>query len=81
MTNFFIIQVKKSKRKKEALHIPEGKKVLLYTPTWRDSSLDENGAFSLPDGFDVNVLMDMLGSDYILFISRPSPNWSDKNKR
>lgn len=54
------------KKKKEALHIPEGKKVLLYTPTWRDSSLDENGAFSLPDGFDVNVLMDMLGSDYIL---------------
>ena len=53
-------------KKKEALHIPEGKKVLLYTPTWRDSSLDENGAFSLPDGFDVNVLMDMLGSDYIL---------------
>lgn len=24
------------------------------------------GAFSLPDGFDVNVLMNMLGSDYIL---------------
>ena len=59
-------------KKKEALHIPEGKKVLLYTPTWRDSSLDENGAFSLPDGFDVNVLMDMLGSDYILLFRADS---------
>lgn len=53
-------------KKKEKLHIPEGKKVLLYTPTWRDSSLDENGDFSLPDGFDAGVLMEELGSDYIL---------------
>lgn len=62
----FHYTVEKIQKIKEKLHIPEGKKILLYTPTWRDSSLDESGAFSLPAGFNVNTLMKELGEDYIL---------------
>lgn len=54
------------KQLKEKWQIPEGKKVLLYTPTWRDSSLDEEGHFSLPQGVDLKTVMEQLGEDYIL---------------
>lgn len=46
--------------------IPEGKTVLLYTPTWRDSSQDDKGKFILPSGPDLPSVMKQLGEDYIL---------------
>lgn len=51
---------------KRKWQIPEGKKVLLYTPTWRDSSQDAEGHFTLPPGVDLPSVMKRLGEDYIL---------------
>ncbi len=51
---------------KKKWQIPEGKIVLLYTPTWRDSSQDKEGHFSLPQGVNLTSLMENLGGDYIL---------------
>lgn len=51
---------------KKKWQIPEGKKVLLYTPTWRDSSQDDKGQFSLPQGVNLKAVMEQLGEDYVL---------------
>ncbi len=51
---------------REKLQIPEGKTVILYTPTWRDSAVNEQGQFALPAGIDIPVLMSCLSDDYIL---------------
>lgn len=51
---------------RKRLQIPDDTIVILYTPTWRDSSVDENGRFALPAGMDITALMDELGEDYIL---------------
>ena len=53
-------------RIKEQWQVPAGKKVILYAPTWRDSSVDEQGHFSLPQGVDPVEIMRQLGPDYIL---------------
>lgn len=51
---------------KKAWNIPEGKRVILYTPTWRDSSQDAEGHFSLPSGVDLRFVMQSLGEKYLL---------------
>lgn len=51
---------------KEKWNIPEGKRVILYTPTWRDSSQDADGHFSLPVGVDLKYVMNSLGDNYLL---------------
>ncbi|MCH5266462.1 MAG: CDP-glycerol glycerophosphotransferase family protein [Lachnospiraceae bacterium] len=51
---------------REKYQIPPGKKVILYTPTWRDSHVDEAGHFTLPSGVDFPALMSRLGEDFIL---------------
>ena len=48
------------------LQIPDGKQILLYTPTWRDSSCDDNGHFTLAEGIDISLLMESLGENYVL---------------
>lgn len=48
--------------------IPQDKKVILYTPTWRDSSVDANNHFVWDNGVDFAKLMNELGDDYcVLF--------------
>lgn len=47
-------------------NIPADKKVLLYTPTWRDSYVDEQGRFMWHNDVDLPALMDVLGKDYFL---------------
>lgn len=51
---------------KEKWKIPAEKRVLLYTPTWRDSSQDAEGHFALPPGVDLEYVMHCLGDDYVL---------------
>ena len=48
------------------LNIPEGKRILLYTPTWRDSSYRAGDGFTLPIGMEISQLMKSLGEDYVL---------------
>lgn len=55
---------------REKLGIPEGKKVVLYAPTWRDTNRQPGQAwkfdFTLP--FDPQTLLDALGDDYVLVL-------------
>ncbi len=51
---------------RDTYHVPEDKKVILYTPTWRDNSTSKDGAFCLPKGTDLTQLMTLLGDNYIL---------------
>lgn len=51
---------------KEKYNIPLDKKVILYTPTWRDSSVDDNNHFIWNPGIDFHTMMEELGDDYYL---------------
>lgn len=51
---------------KQKWQIPLEKKVILYTPTWRDSYVDENGQFAWTDKVNLTELMQQLGEDYLL---------------
>lgn len=51
---------------KEKFNIPKGKRVILYTPTWRDSSQDTEGHFSLPSGVNLPFVMNCLGDNYVM---------------
>ncbi len=51
---------------KQKYGIPEDKKIILYTPTWRDSSQDNTGHFSLENFPDLDKLMEELGDNYFL---------------
>lgn len=46
--------------------IPLDKKIILYTPTWRDSYCDEQGNFIWGDAVDLKALMEQLGDNYLL---------------
>lgn len=51
---------------KKKYQVPLDKKVLLYTPTWRDSSVDADNHFTWKPGIDFHTLMNKLGDDYVL---------------
>lgn len=51
---------------KEKLGVPEEKKVILYTPTWRDTQYQDGKGFCYTEALDVKKLMDELGDEYIL---------------
>ncbi len=51
---------------KTALGISSDKRVILYTPTWRDSDTDKDGKFTLQAQIDLDSLMEGLGDDYVL---------------
>lgn len=50
---------------REALNIPENKKVLLYCPTFRDNSFKGNG-YTLRIGLDFERLQELYGEDIII---------------
>lgn len=52
-------------RLREKYNIPEGKKVVLYTPTWRDST-DGGKTFQVAPPIDVNYWEKKLGSEYVM---------------
>ncbi len=54
------------KRLRQKLNIPEGKKAILYAPTWRDTERKEGVGFTLNTQLDMRKLFELLGDDYIL---------------
>ena len=55
-------------RARRELGIPDGKTVVLYTPTWRDDLLDENGNQDFTLHLDVEEFAERLGEDHILLL-------------
>jgi CDP-glycerol glycerophosphotransferase len=52
------------------LGIPEGKRVVLYAPTYRDDSRDRDGRFRLDRAFDAERLRGVLGDDDVVLFRK-----------
>ncbi|MFW6640081.1 bifunctional glycosyltransferase/CDP-glycerol:glycerophosphate glycerophosphotransferase [Nocardiopsis algeriensis] len=64
-------------RVRARLGLPEGKKVLLYAPTWRDDKFYSPGKYKLDLRLDIQRLYDALGDEYVLMVRR-HPNIVDR---
>ncbi|MDF2484982.1 MAG: hypothetical protein K0R46_1150 [Herbinix sp.] len=53
---------------KRKLHIPEGKKTILYAPTWRDDEYYGHGAYKFTLQLDLHMLKKELGKDYVVLL-------------
>jgi CDP-glycerol glycerophosphotransferase len=53
---------------KKKLHIPEGKKTILYAPTWRDDEYYGHGAYKFALKLDLHMLKKELGKDYVVLL-------------
>ena len=51
---------------KKSLGIPEGAKVILYTPTWRDNEYQNGHGFQYESPVNLGKLMELLPENYIL---------------
>lgn len=59
------------------LGLPEGKRVVLYAPTWRDDRFYEPGKYKLDLHLDLQRMYDALGEDHVLLVRR-HPNIVDR---
>ncbi len=50
------------------LHIPEGKKTILYAPTWRDDEYYGRGEYKFALKLDLRLLKKELGPDYVVLL-------------
>ncbi|WP_017588464.1 bifunctional glycosyltransferase/CDP-glycerol:glycerophosphate glycerophosphotransferase [Nocardiopsis ganjiahuensis] len=66
-----------TERVRERLGLPEGKKVVLYAPTWRDNKFYAPGKYKLDMNLDLRRLYEELGDDYVLLVRR-HPNIVDR---
>ncbi|WP_343208479.1 CDP-glycerol glycerophosphotransferase family protein [Anaerolentibacter hominis] len=48
--------------------IPEGKRVILYAPTWRDDQFYGKGQYKFISGLNFDMLRDALGEDTVLIV-------------
>jgi len=53
---------------KKHFQIGEGKKILLYAPTWRDDEYAEQGQYSFRLPFDLKAFEKRFGEDYVLLV-------------
>jgi CDP-glycerol glycerophosphotransferase len=53
---------------KQELGIPEGKKVILYAPTWRDDEFHDVGQYKFTLHLDLELLREKLGEDYVVVL-------------
>ncbi len=53
---------------KKKLRIPEGKKTILYAPTWRDDEYYSHGEYKFALKLDLHMLKKELGSDYVVLL-------------
>jgi CDP-glycerol glycerophosphotransferase len=53
---------------KKKLHIPEGKKTILYAPTWRDDEYYGRGEYKFALKLDLRLLKKELGPDYVVLL-------------
>ncbi len=52
----------------QRLNIPEGKKVILYAPTFRDNQTSKNNKFTFELQFDFEQMQRELGDEYVLLL-------------
>ena len=55
-------------RVREQLEIPEGRRVVLYAPTWRDDEVFTAGGRSFALPFDVGAFVEQRGEDHVLLL-------------
>lgn len=55
-------------RLKREIGIPEGKKTVLYAPTWRDDEYYEKGKYKFELALDLKLLREKLGDGYIILL-------------
>ncbi|AKG73447.1 CDP-glycerol glycerophosphotransferase family protein [Salinicoccus halodurans] len=53
---------------KEALGLPQDKKIILYAPTWRDDSFHARGRYKFDLQFDTEKMYRELSDDYIIIL-------------
>src|SRR5699024_10617889 len=53
---------------KNRLQIPEGKKVILYAPTFRDNQTSKKNKFLFDLKLDLNRMYEQLGNEYVLLL-------------
>ncbi|MFG2087652.1 MULTISPECIES: CDP-glycerol glycerophosphotransferase family protein [unclassified Spirillospora] len=65
-------------RIRKRLGIPDGKKAVLYAPTWRDDRHHAPGGYGFSLELDVETLRQALGEDHVLLL-RPHPLITDRD--
>ncbi|MEU1350200.1 CDP-glycerol glycerophosphotransferase family protein [Streptomyces sp. NPDC005775] len=65
-------RVKLADEIKKRIGLPEGKKVVLYAPTWRDDQSHRAGQYSFDLRLDLEDARRRLGDDHVLLIRRHS---------
>ncbi|MBC9718174.1 CDP-glycerol glycerophosphotransferase family protein [Streptomyces sp. TRM66268-LWL] len=55
---------------REQLGIPEGKRVVLYAPTWREDQPRKSGRYGLDLQIDLAAAEEALGEDHVLLVRR-----------
>lgn len=63
----YIVDKKEISTLRDKLSIPDGKKVILYAPTWRDS-VDGGKTYSVKPPISLDIWKERLGADYILLL-------------
>lgn len=58
----------KAEQIKQRLHLPKGKKVILYAPTWRDDEFYEKGKYKFQLQLNLWQLKEALGDQYIILL-------------
>ncbi|WP_086429035.1 bifunctional glycosyltransferase/CDP-glycerol:glycerophosphate glycerophosphotransferase [Staphylococcus cornubiensis] len=53
---------------REELNIPEGKKIIMYAPTWRDDEFVKKGGYTFKLKIDLAQLQEALGAEYIILL-------------
>ncbi|GAA4888362.1 CDP-glycerol glycerophosphotransferase family protein [Streptomonospora salina] len=59
-----------AERTRRRLGLPEGKKVVLYAPTWRDDKYYTRGKHKLDLHLDLQRMYEKLGDDHVLLVRR-----------
>lgn len=59
---------KEVRKIKSTLKLPEGKKVILYAPTWRDNEYHAIGKYKFNLELDLDKMRNQLGEDYVIIL-------------
>lgn len=57
-----------TKHLRKKLRIPEGKKTILYAPTWRDDEYYGRGEYKFALKLDLRLLKEKLGNEYVVLL-------------
>lgn len=61
-------RAKTAERVRRALRLPDGKRVVLYAPTWRENQLRHRGGFGLDLRIDLDHARRELAADHVLLV-------------